>query len=110
MFNQLAAYIVSLSVSSAFFGLSIATFFLCVRHLRDGSTPTASRVRWTLFAVCCGMLLVGSISIGQQIRHNLNAFVYYTGGGHAEEELDEANDPTNYIHVSAIIHGCQSSR
>jgi hypothetical protein len=107
MFNQLAAYIVSLSVSCTLFGLSIATFFLCVRNLRDGSIRTVSRVRWTLFVVCCGMLLVGSVSIGQQIRHNLNAFVYYKGGGHAEEELDVANDPTNYIHVSAIIHGCK---
>jgi hypothetical protein len=100
MFDLLAAYIVSLSVSSIFFGLSCATFLLCLRSLCDSPFRTFNRVKWALFFVCCAMFGVGSVAVGQQMRHNLNAFVYYRQGGYAEEELITVNDPTNYIHVS----------
>jgi hypothetical protein len=98
-FTATASYIVSLSVSCTFFGISCTTFILCIRSLCDVPFRTFTRVRWMLFAVCCGMLVISGVSIGQQMRHNLNAFVYYEGGGHAAEELNNPRDPTNYIHV-----------
>jgi hypothetical protein len=103
MFDVTAAYVVSLFVSSIFFGFSCATFFLCIRKLCDAPFRTFTRVRWTLFIVCCGMFVIGGTSIGQQLRHNLNAFVYYKGGKQAAEELNSPRDPTNYIHVSLFL-------
>jgi hypothetical protein len=49
------------------------------------------------------MLVIDGTSIGQQLRHNLNAFVYYKGGKQAAEELNDPRDPTNYIHVILFL-------
>jgi hypothetical protein len=87
----------------SFLVFSCATFFLYIRKLCDAPFRTFTRIRWTLFIVCCGMLIVGGISIGQQLRHNLNSFVYYKGGKQAAEELNDPRDPTNYIHVSPFL-------
>jgi hypothetical protein len=108
-FTVLAAYIVSLSVSCIFFGLSLATFVLCMRNICDAPFRTFTRVRWMLFGVTIGMLVIGVLGVGQQLRHNLNAFAYYKGGGHAEEELNDPSDPTNYIHVRPNSSYCRSS-
>jgi hypothetical protein len=102
-----AAYIIALPISSACFGLSLATYALCVRTLCRSPFSAFSRVRWTLLAVASAMMVVGAVGLGQQIRHNLNAFVYWKDGTDAAGELNDPKDPMNYVHVclALFVHG-----
>jgi hypothetical protein len=99
MFPVNTAFIVALSVSSVFFGLAIATTFLGIQALCAVPLKNFTRTRWTLLLVSCAMLVIAAISLGQELRHNLNAFVYYKGGTASVEELSDPRDPTNTIHV-----------
>jgi hypothetical protein len=98
-FSVPAAYIVALPVQCVFFGLALATFLLCVRALCAIPTRDFTRTRWALLAVSIATIVVGAVSIGQAIAHNLFAFVYYKGGGHAMEALDINQYPAVWIHV-----------
>jgi hypothetical protein len=48
------------------------------------------------------MLAVGATAIGQQLRRNLNAFVYFENGTQATQELNDPKDPMNHIHVRSL--------
>lgn len=98
-FDVRAAYIVSLPLSGLLFGLSLATFGLSVRYICNEPFSKFTRARWVTLIVSTAMVMIGAMSIGQAIRHNLNAFVYYEGLGGAAEALNNPKDPTNYIHV-----------
>jgi hypothetical protein len=102
MFTITAAYIVSLAMCCILFGLSIATFFLCIRALCAVPFRSFALGRWWLLTVACLMLAVGVTAIAQQVRHNLNAFVYYHDGAEATEELNGPKDPMNYIHIRVV--------
>jgi hypothetical protein len=101
-----AAYIIALPISSACFGLSLATYALCVRTLCRSPFGAFSRVRWMLLVIASAMVVVGAVGLGQQIRHNLNAFVYWKDGADAAGELNDPKDPMNYVHVrlALLVH------
>jgi hypothetical protein len=99
VFSITAAYIVGLAVQCSFYGLALATFFLCVRALCALPFSAFPRSRWALLAVSTAMILVGTLSVGQAIAHNLVAFVYYKDGLAAQEELLLNQDPAIWIHV-----------
>jgi hypothetical protein len=98
-FTVPAAYIVALPVQCVFFGLALATFILCVRALCAIPIKDFTRTRWALLAVSIATIIVGAISIGQAIAHNLFAFVYYKDGLAAFEALNINHYPAVWIHV-----------
>jgi hypothetical protein len=102
MFTITASYIISLALCSALFGLSIATFVLCIRALCSIPFRSFTRARWALLTVASLMLAVGATAIGQQLRRNLNAFVYFENGTQATQELNDPKDPMNHIHVRLL--------
>jgi hypothetical protein len=103
MFAITAAYIVSLALCCIFFGLSLATFILCIRTLCAIPFRSFTRARWALLTVASLMLAVGATAIGQQLRRNLNAFVYFENGTQATQELNDPKDPMNHIHVRPLL-------
>jgi hypothetical protein len=102
MFTITAAYIISLALCCVLFGLSIATYVLCIRALCSTPFRSFTRARWALLTVASLMLAVGAMAIGQQLRRNLNAFVYFENGTQATKELSDMKDPMNHIHVRSL--------
>lgn len=95
-----AAYLVAQFIGCILFGLSVATFALAIQSLCDGPFSKLTKVRWALLGVCTAMFVIGAVSVGQMLRHVLNAFVFYDGPGGAAAELNNTRDPMNIVHVS----------
>jgi hypothetical protein len=95
MMDLTVAFLVALPVSRIFYGLALATFIPCVKCL---VTPAQSytRMRWCFLAFSSTMVVVATISIGQAMQHNLNAFIYYTGPGGAFTELNNPKDERSH--------------
>jgi hypothetical protein len=104
MLSLCEAYLAGLVSTSILYGISVATYYACVRvlFLSGSREKPVSLVRCAHFGVATGMSIVATVGVGQMLRYVLNAFVYYEGEGGAEMGLSNIRDPMNIVHVSSI--------
>lgn len=79
-------------------GILLVTFSLCMHVLlykpnaRDPSSRTKRQsaptpIKWNMVLVALAMFVIASLDVAFGLRHNLDAFVYYTGPGGAATEF-----------------------
>jgi hypothetical protein len=104
MLSLSEAYLAGLVSTSILYGISVTTYYVCVRALFPGGSgrKPLTLVRCILFAVATGMWLDATVGVGQMLRHMLNAFIYYEGEGGADMGLSDIRDPMNIVHVRMI--------
>lgn len=93
MFQLPEAQIVGLFMECVAYGMFLVTFGLCMRALlcrREQLAPKAAKdINWGMLIVALLMFLFASFDVAFGLRHNLDAFVYYSGPGGAAEEFKD---------------------
>jgi hypothetical protein len=95
------AYLAGLTSTSVLYGISVVTYYACVRALifEAWQRRAITRTRIAMFACATGMWLVATVGVGQMLQHMLNAFVHYKGEGGADASFSTLEDPMNVVHV-----------
>ncbi|KIP05679.1 hypothetical protein PHLGIDRAFT_119583, partial [Phlebiopsis gigantea 11061_1 CR5-6] len=81
------AQIVALFMEAVAYGLYLVTLGLCVRALFWGRRR--ERRNWPLVVVAALMALFATLDVAFGLRHNLDAFIFYTGPGGADAEFED---------------------
>lgn len=95
------AHLVSLFTESVFYGLFLATFVGLLRAILWNGTSfnAAKHVRWALLSVACTMFVVATVDLILNLKHNLNAFIYYKGPGGPVGEFSKISHWINIARV-----------
>jgi hypothetical protein len=84
------AQLLSLFFESVAYGVYLVTFGMCIRALLWSSVPEkGSRpVKWPSVIMAGAMFVCATLDTVFNLRHNLDAFVFYKGGGGAIQEFE----------------------
>lgn len=96
------AQIVALFMEAVAYGVYLVTAGLCARALLGGHRrQRGARRRWPLAAVAGAMALFATLDVAFGLRHNLDAFVFYSGPGGADAEFEDISYWVNVMKVRA---------
>jgi len=94
------AQIISTWMGAVTFGIMLVSFFICIRTLLSSDSalnPISFRV---LLGVSIAMAILDGMDKSLQLRHMLDAFVYYKGPGGPVELL---NDTRNWVNFTKTV-------
>ena len=93
------AQLVALFMEAVTYGIYVVTLALCVRSLFWGRHGLKATVNWPMAAVTALMCVFATLDVALGLRHNLEAFVYYTGPGGPAAEFDNISYWVNVMKV-----------
>lgn len=94
------AQIISTWMGAVTFGIMLVTFFICIRTLLS-SDSALSRISFrVLLGVSIAMAILDGLDKSLQLRHILDAFVYYKGPG---GPLGLLNDTRNWVNFTKTV-------
>ena len=99
-FSIAEAQLVALFMEAIAYGIYLVTLGLCVRALFWGSTGTKERYNWPLVVVAALMCTFATFDVAFGLRHNLDAFIFYTGPGGPDAEFEDISYWVNVMKVS----------
>lgn len=94
------AQIVALFMEAVSYGIYVVTLALCIRALfwdRQGTRKKA--VNWPMVVVMVLMAVFATLDMSLGLKHNLDAFIFYTGPGGAAAEFDNISYWVNVMKV-----------
>ncbi|KAH7882652.1 hypothetical protein F5I97DRAFT_1816635 [Phlebopus sp. FC_14] len=88
-FPVTTAQIVGLFMECILYGVYLVTLVQCLRALlwSDAESSFKRKANWPMLTVALLMGLFATLDVAFGLRHNLDAFVYYTGPGGATAEF-----------------------
>lgn len=89
-------------------GVFLVTFSLCMHILlfKSNGFPSSSAhkklvssppIKWNMVLVALAMFVLATLDVAFGLRHNLDAFVYYTGSGGAIAEFSLVSNWVNVM-------------
>ncbi|KAF8900845.1 hypothetical protein CPB84DRAFT_1778517 [Gymnopilus junonius] len=95
-----AAQMVGLFMESVFYGVSLVSFFNCLRVLllSEGRFKPLHQINKTVIFAASLMFIFATLDVTFHLRHNLEAFVYFNGD--PEAEFDKVS---NWINVMPLV-------
>ena len=85
------AQLLSLFFEAVAYGIYLVTFAMCMRALLWSTAPAGSSRTASLRAsiiVAGAMFVCATLDTAFNLRHNLDAFIFYKGGGGASQEFE----------------------
>ena len=95
------AQLVALFMEAVTYGIYVVTFALCARALfwdRQG-LKNRRAINWPMVVVMVLMSIFATLDVALGLRHNLDAFIFYTGPGGAAAEFDNISYWVNVMKV-----------
>ncbi|KAI0346626.1 hypothetical protein BDW22DRAFT_1323122 [Trametopsis cervina] len=74
-------------MESVVYGVYLVTLFATARALLWDPMGERKKVHWPMFIVMCSMAVFSTLDVALGMRHILDAFIFYTGPGGADEEF-----------------------
>jgi len=102
-FPLVEAQIISTWMGSVTFGIMLVSFFICIRTLLTSDSalnPISFRV---LLAVSILMAILDGADKSLQLRHMLDAFIYYTGPGGPKELFENTKNWVNFSKTAVYV-------
>lgn len=95
------AQLVALFMEAVTYGIYVVTFALCARALFWNKQGLKSRrtIHWPMVVVMVLMAIFATLDLALGLRHNLEAFIFYTGPGGAAAEFDNISYWVNVMKV-----------
>ena len=107
------AQLVALFMESIAYGVYLVTLGICVRVLLWGRV-VGSRMRrtinWPMVAVVALMAVFATLDVALGLRHNLEAFILYSGPGGPDAEFDDISNWVNVMKVTVVCLESSTSR
>lgn len=96
------AQLVALFMEAVAYGIYLVTLGICARALFWDRLGFRHAVNWPMVAVVLAMAIFATIDVALGLRHNLDAFIFYSGPGGADGEFDNISNWVNVMKVSAV--------
>ena len=96
------AQLVALFMEAVTYGIYVVTFAMCARALFWDKQGLKKRINWPMVVVMALMAIFATLDLALGLRHNLNAFIYYTGPGGAAAEFDNISYWVNVMKVRKL--------
>lgn len=87
-FEVAEAQIVALFMESITYGMYLVTLVICARALFFDAQGIKRILNWPMIVVMTLMAIFATLDVALGLRHNLEAFIYYSGPGGPEAEFD----------------------
>lgn len=94
------AQIVALFMESIAYGIYLVTLGLCARRLFWDYQGLRRTVNWPMVVVAALMSVFATLDVALGLRHNLDAFIFYSGPGGADGEFDDISNWVNVMKVA----------
>ncbi|KAH7882637.1 hypothetical protein F5I97DRAFT_1931248 [Phlebopus sp. FC_14] len=101
-FPVTTAQIVALFMECILYGVHLVTLAQCLRSLlwSDVENRLKRKINWRMLTVALLMGLIATLDVAFGLRHNLDAFVYYTGPGGPTTEFAMIS---NWVNVMKTV-------
>ncbi|KAJ7647039.1 hypothetical protein FB45DRAFT_186973 [Roridomyces roridus] len=102
-----SAQIVGLFMETLLYGVYLVTLAQCLRALLWSPADHCFKkvIHWHMLAAAMLMFTFATLDVAFGLRHNLDAFVYYTGPGGAKEEFENISywvQVTDYVAQTCV--------
>jgi hypothetical protein len=98
-----SAQIVGLFMETLLYGVYLVTLGQCLHALlwspAEHRFRAKNKIHWPMLVAAILMFTFATLDVAFGLRHNLDAFVYYTGPGGAKEELENISYWVNVMKV-----------
>lgn len=98
-FEVAEAQIVALFMESITYGMYLVTLVICARALFFDAQGIKRILNWPMIVVMTLMAIFATLDVALGLRHNLEAFIYYSGPGGPEAEFDNISYWVNVMKV-----------
>ncbi|KAH7882665.1 hypothetical protein F5I97DRAFT_1931275 [Phlebopus sp. FC_14] len=99
------AQIVGLFMECILYGVHLVTLAQCLRSLlwSDAENSFKRKINWRMLTVALLMGLFATLDVALGLRHNLDAFVYYTGPDGAAAEFASISNWVNVLETAVYV-------
>ncbi|KAJ7431323.1 hypothetical protein FB451DRAFT_1157165 [Mycena latifolia] len=100
-----SAQIVGLFMETLLYGVYLVTLVPCLYALlwSPADHHFKNRIHWSMLTAAILMFTFATLDVTFGLRHNLDAFVYYTGPGGAKEELENISYWVNVMKTADYV-------
>lgn len=98
-FEVAEAQIVALFMESITYGMYLVTLVICARALFFDAQGIKRILNWPMIVVMTLMAIFATLDVALGLRHNLEAFIYYSGPGGPAAEFDNISYWVNVMKV-----------
>ena len=113
------AQLVALFMESVTYGIYLVTLGICAHVLFWDRQGLRQRINWSMVTVVTLMAVFSTLDVALGLRHNLDAFIFYTGPGGPDGEFDNISNWVNvmkvryhtpcYVGIDIDCSGCRLS-
>ena len=93
------AQLVSVFLQSVTYGIYLVTLWITARALFFDALGERKKVNWPMVAVMSLMAVFATLDVALGLKHNLDAFIFYTGPGGPQEEFENISYWVNVMKV-----------
>ena len=93
------AQIVALFMECIVYGIYLVTLWITARALFFDALGERKKVNWPMVAVMSLMAVFATLDVALGLKHNLDAFIFYTGPGGPQEEFENISYWVNVMKV-----------
>ncbi|KAJ7931732.1 hypothetical protein B0H13DRAFT_2524736 [Mycena leptocephala] len=102
-----SAQIVGLFMETLLYGVYLVTLGQCLHALlwspAEHRFRAKNKIHWPMLVAAILMFTFATLDVAFGLRHNLDAFVYYTGPGGAKEELENISYWVNVMKTADYV-------
>ena len=96
------AQIVALFMECIVYGIYLVTIWITARALFFDALGERKKVNWPMVAVMSLMAVFATLDVALGLKHNLDAFIFYTGPGGPQEEFENISYWVNVMKVCVL--------
>ena len=93
------AQIVALFMEAVTYGVYVVTLAMCIRSLFWDRQGLKTKINWAMVIVMVLMAIFSTLDVALGLRHNLDAFIFYSGPGGPAAEFDNISYWVNVMKV-----------